>query len=83
MKVYFQAGVNLKAIEPNANQTHVVFSAPVGWNWIIEASDSPSTNTTWTEIGAPIVGDDYFHEIIDSQPVQGQRFYRAKGATPP
>jgi hypothetical protein len=82
IKVYFQAGVNLKSIEHDATNTRVEFSAPVGRNWVVEASDSPSASAVWTEVGAPVVGDDYFHEVIDDRPAQGKRFYRAKGLTP-
>ena len=33
-----------------------------------------ATNAIWTAISAPIVGDDYFHEITDETPVEGKRF---------
>lgn len=82
MQVYFQAGVNLKSIAPDVDHTRVVFSAPVGRNWVVEASDSPDTNATWTAISAPLAGDDYFHEATDDQPVAGRRFYRANGSLP-
>lgn len=82
MTVYFQAGVNIKSVEPSATGARVFFSAPVGRNWIVEASDSPDAAADWTEVGLPVVGDDYFHEVVDSQAVQGPRFYRARGATP-
>ncbi|HEX5218382.1 MAG TPA: hypothetical protein VFZ59_02345 [Verrucomicrobiae bacterium] len=83
MKVYFQAGVNLKSVEPGATGTRVVFSAPVGQDWVVEASSSPDAGAIWTEVGAPIAGDDYFHEVIDNEVVPGPRFYRARGTTPP
>lgn len=82
MKVYFQAGVNIKSVEPGVNQTRIVFSAPVGRNWVIEASDSASASAVWNEVGGMVAGDDCFHEVIDDQPVQGKCFYRAKGVTP-
>ena len=82
MKVYFQAGVNVKSIQPEADQTRIVFSAPVGRNWQVEACDSPDPNATWTAISGLIVGDDYFHEVVDDQPFQGKRFYRANGVMP-
>jgi hypothetical protein len=78
-RIYFQADVNLKGIEPDVDHSRVTFSAPVGKSWLVEAADSPGTNATWTTIGAPVAGDDYFHEIIDDTPVAGQRFYRARG----
>jgi len=82
MKVYLQAGVNIKSVEPGANGTRVMFSAPLGQDWVVETSGSPDAGAIWTEIGTAVAGDDYFHEVIDSELVQGRRFYRARGTTP-
>ncbi len=79
MQVYFQAGVHVKSIEPDMDHTHVTFAAPVGKSWVVEASASPATNAVWTTISAPAVGDDYFHEITDVEPVAGNRVYRTRG----
>lgn len=79
VQIYFQAGVNLKSIEPDVDHTHVTFAAPIGKTWVVEASDSSATNAVWTTISAPQAGDDYFHEITDETPVAGSRFYRARG----
>ena len=65
MQVYFEAGVNVKHIEPDVDHTHVTFAAPIGKTWVVEASASVATDAVWTTISAPIVGDDYFHEITD------------------
>ncbi len=79
IQVYFQAGFNVKSIEPDVDHTHVTFAAPVGKTWVVEASNSVGTNAVWTTISAPIMGDDYFHEVSDDEPVVGNRFYRARG----
>ena len=79
VQVYFQAGVNLKSVEPAANHTQVTFAAPIGKSWVVEASDSAAPNAVWNTIGTPVVGDDYFHEITDDTPVTGNRFYRSRG----
>lgn len=79
VQVYFQAGVNLKAIEPDVDHTHITFSAPIGKTWVVEASDSAATNAVWMTISTPLLGDDYFHEITDETPVEGKRFYRSRG----
>lgn len=79
VQIYFQAGVNLKSIEPDVDHTHVTFAAPIGKIWVVEASDTVATNAIWTAISAPIVGDDYFHEITDETPVEGKRFFRTRG----
>ncbi len=79
VQIYFEAGVNIKEIEPDVDHTHVTFAAPVGKSWVVEASDTVATNAVWTTISAPVVGDDYFHEITDDEPVAGNRFYRTRG----
>lgn len=79
MQVYFQAGVNIRHIEPDVDHTHVTFSAPIGKMWVVEASDSVATNAVWTTISAGVLGDDYFHVITDDEPVAENRFYRMRG----
>lgn len=79
MQVYFQAGFNVKSIEPDVDHTHVTFAAPIGKTWVLEACDRVATNAVWTTISAPIVGDDYFHEVTDDEPGSGKRFYRTRG----
>ena len=79
IKIYFQAGVNVKAIEPDGDSTRVTFSAPAGKSWTVEASNSIATNAIWNAISGSFPGDDYFHEITDDTPVTGSRYYRLKG----
>ena len=80
--VYFQAGVNVHSIEPDEDHTHIRFPAPVGNTWQVEACDSLTTNTVWTAVGNPVVGNDYLHEVEDDEAVQGNRFYRLRGTAP-
>ena len=79
LKVYFQAGVNIKGIKPNVDRTLITFGAKAGFVWQIEAADSLPAGTNWQSIGAPLLGDDYFHEIEDGNPTKSRRFYRANG----
>lgn len=79
VQVCFQAGVNIKAIQPRANGTDITFSAPIGQNWVVEASDRVTTNAVWTTLSTPVTGDDYFHTFTDEAPVTGSRFYRTRG----
>jgi hypothetical protein len=30
-------------------------------------------------VGTPVVGDDYFHNVVDPTPPPGKRFYRMIG----
>jgi len=79
VQIYFQAGVNLKSIQPNANNTEITFSAPLGKSWMLEASEGVTTNAVWTTLNAPVTGDDYFHTFTDETPRTGNRFYRMRG----
>ena len=76
--VCFQGGVNLQSLEPDVDHTHVRFSAPLGTNWQLQATSELGPNATWVNVGASAVGDDYFHEVEDDTPVQGNRFWRIK-----
>jgi len=80
--IYFQGGVNAQFIEPDADHTRVHFAAPIGTTWQVEASNSIGPNAVWTPFGTAVEGDDYFHEVVDSRPVQGNRFYRIRGVLP-
>jgi hypothetical protein len=79
IQIYFQAGVNLKSIEPADDQTQITFSAPLGKSWVVEASETFAPNAVWTTISSPFVGDDYFHEVTDDTEIVGDRYYRLRG----
>lgn len=83
-KIYLQAGVNILSLEPDAEEghSHVRFSAPAGSNWQLEVSDAVGPQAKWSSVGAPIMGDDYFHEVEDEHPVEGERYYRVKSISP-
>ncbi len=79
LKIYFEAGVNIKSVEPATNQTYVTFAAPLGKSWTVEASDTLGPGANWTSVSLPTTGDDYFHKITDTNQIAPQRFYRTKG----
>ena len=75
LPIWFQAGVSIQSVQPEASQVRVRFGATAGFNWSVQYA-SDLTNT-W-ESTAPITGSDTF---IDSLlPPLGQRgFYRLLG----
>lgn len=79
IRIYFQAGVNLKSVTPETNQFRITFSAPAGKTWVLEGAASPTTNEVWSAIGEPVVGDDYFHQVTETNALQEQRFFRTRG----
>ena len=78
LKVHFQAGDNIRSIESDADQTRVSFGARAGYSWQLQATKMMNP-PDWQAIGAPINGDDYFHEVTDDTPVETNRVYRVKG----
>jgi len=79
LKVHFQAGVHVRGIQPDVNRTRVSFGARAGFVWQVEAADSLPAGTNWQSIGAPVLGDDYFRDVLDDHIVNGSRFYRVNG----
>jgi hypothetical protein len=78
LKMYFQAGDTIRAIEPDEDHTHVTIGARAGYSWQLQAASSLTAND-WGVIAPPVTGDDYFHEVVDETAVEGERYYRIKG----
>lgn len=79
LKIYFQAGINIQSLRPDASGVHVVFGARLGADWVLQAASSLSS-TNWQDVGSPVTGNDYFNEVLDETSMAGQRFYRVKSA---
>jgi hypothetical protein len=77
LHVYFQGGINITKIEPEADHVHVTFGAMAGYSWQLQLKESLS-DTDWTPIGSPVVGTDALTEIEDHRAV-ASRFYRLIG----
>ena len=71
-------GATVHSIEPDVDHTHVRIGARAGFSWQLEAATT-FYPPDWQVIGAPVVGDDYFHEVLDDNLVEGNRYYRVKG----
>ena len=82
LKIFFQAGDNIHSIEPDVDHTHVKFAARAGFSWQLQAATMLNP-PNWQAIGAPITGDDYFHEVTDDTAVESNRVYRIKGTPIP
>ena len=80
--IWFQAGVNIRPVEPAVERSRVRFAAPSGASWQVESAPALDANTAWTAVGPPIVGDDVFHDVLDESTLKGQRFYRARSVAP-
>lgn len=76
--IYFQAGVHVKHVSVVSNQARVTYSAPAGASWSIQTSTNLGPDALWTTIAGPILGDDYFHEVIDTNLVSRARYYRSR-----
>lgn len=76
--VYFQAGIHVRGINIISNRAHVTYSAPIGASWSLQSTTNLGPGAVWTTIAGPIVGDDYFHEVVDTNQFSGTRFYRSR-----
>jgi hypothetical protein len=79
LPVYFEAGMNLRSIAMAANGTRVKFAAPANFAWQLQSCGVVKTGAVWISTGAPVTGDDYFHEVTDQTPGGTNRFYRVLG----
>lgn len=79
LQVYFEAGVNIQSLVKTQSQTQVKFAAPANYTWQLMGTDTLQANPVWAPVGAPVVGDDYFHSVTDPTAPAGKRFYRMIG----
>jgi len=82
IQISFQAGVNVQVVEARDNRAVIRLGAMAGLNWQLEAADSLDPQPMWQEIGAPITGDDYFHNVTGPYSPQGHRIYRVRAVSP-
>ncbi|MBC8094750.1 MAG: hypothetical protein H7Y43_02950 [Akkermansiaceae bacterium] len=78
LKIYFQAGINLKSVKPDLDGVHVTFGAKFGSNWQVEANGNLNAATNWIPLSNPIAGSDQFIEVIDPRPQGTNCFYRVR-----
>ena len=79
LKIYFQAGDQIRSIEPQADKMQIKFAARAGFMWQLQSTAlSP---VTWEDLGDPILGDDYFHTVSDDVQGGGNRMYRVYGTS--
>ena len=79
LAVWFQADVNIQSLLENGSVARLRFAAPVGRTWRLQSRDSFDPAVLWDDVGTAVAGDDHFHEILDSRPVNERRFYRLRG----
>lgn len=82
LSIYFQAGVIIQTVEPDANHKNLRFGATFGGTWRVEATSILEPASIWIPVGDLVTGDDYLHTVVDEQPVQGQRFFRVRSSLP-
>lgn len=80
LKIYFQAGINLKSVTPAPDGVHVIFGGKSGFDWQLEGTDRFTTSTNWISIGNPLTGNDTFLEALDPQAPSTNRFYRVRSS---
>lgn len=85
LAVWFQAGVNIRSIEPDfeGEHVHIQFGAPAGFSWQLESRPAFGADSSWNPVGRPITANDLFVEVMDDRPPGDSRFYRVVGALLP
>lgn len=78
LKIFFQAGDNIRSLAREGNQFRVSFGARAGFAWRLLAAPTLD-DSDWQPVGTPVIGDDYFHEVLDDGTVEAHRFYRVEG----
>jgi|SRR6185503_8158172 hypothetical protein len=81
VRVAFQAGVCISAIEPDADkgQVRLRFGSMAGFTWQIEYTHELGPAANWLPAEDPVTGTDYFIERIHQLAPGEKRFYRLKG----
>jgi hypothetical protein len=85
IQVNFQADVNIESVEPDDEEghVHVRFGAMAGVIWQVEYSRLLGTQAEWHPAENPVIGNDYFFEVIHELPPGMLRFYRITGTPLP
>lgn len=79
LRVYFEAGVNMRSVQAIQTGTRIRFAAPANFSWQVYACPAVGANAVWLPVGGAVTGDDYFHEVVDSGSAQGAKFYQIRG----
>jgi hypothetical protein len=51
-------------------------------NFWLESCTNLNTTSAWTEVAGPVLGNDYFQSLTDTNTSSAMRIYRVKGVTP-
>ncbi len=76
LPIWFQAGVSIQSVQPEASQVRVRFGAAANFNWSVQYA-SDITNT-WQSM-PPVIGDDTFIDLIHQTAPGHRGFYRLLG----
>lgn len=77
LKVRFQAGLRLEAIQRLTNRVNVSFRSPPGISNVVEGSDALSTGI-WQPIAPALRGNNNVQTSVDTNPPAAGRFYRLR-----
>ena len=78
LPVYFQAGTVITSINRTGTTARVTFGSEVNRSYVLEFTDNIASNS-WEQIGAAVIGNDYFQQLIDPAADDATRFYRVRG----
>lgn len=77
-RLQFQAGVTVaRVLRATGNEVEVVFGAPAGYRYQLEASSRLGREAEWKAVGEPLPGDDHL-QTVRVPVVEGATFFRIK-----
>jgi len=75
--VYFEAGL-ISSIQRSNNVARITYGSFTNWTFTVETTTNLLATNTWSAIGVPRVGDDYFQTQSDTNATNGAKWYRVR-----
>ncbi len=81
LPVLFQAGVNVRSVEPDFEESHVHihFAAEAGYSWQLQHRSDLGLSGVWAPVNSPVIGADIMVQMIHDEPPGSKGFYRLVG----
>ena len=78
LKIYFQAGVTIAALEKNNTSATVTFGARLNRPYVLQSTLDPASSNSWITVSDVFTGNDYLAPLVDTNAITPHKFYRIK-----
>jgi hypothetical protein len=83
IEVSFQAGISIASIAKTNNNSTITFGSVANQNFWLESSTNLSNPTGWIAVAGPLVGNDYFQSLTETNTSDHpMRLFRIKADAP-